>query len=187
MFGIYVHNPDVSEIGGFYLRGGESYATALKATEKKIVTRWAWATTVPGQAAAETALRNASWLDLGHRYNQYHGPNFITLWAKEFPKNNPPAKKRRGQCGSWLGSDLLPPNGAYSCGVFYSSAKFPAAAVLNTKWLAVWRIEGELAKEQCAKLKAEGWQKFGETDSATLWHTAESHSVRDSHGARQNY
>src|SRR5271156_384296 len=86
MLGMYTHAPDLTEIGNLY----GMTADHLRETEAKIRTQWAIATTtnVEGKTCypkEEKVFRAHGWELVGHKFNQYHGPRFIELWAKEFP------------------------------------------------------------------------------------------------------
>lgn len=183
MLGMYTHAPDLTEIGGLY----DCTPGVLRATEAAIKTPWAIATSVPGQEKAEKVLRTHGWMDLGHKYNQYHGPNFITLWAKEF-EHPPLAEKTDGDTGrrcGWTGYN--PPNGAYSCGLWVGAHPFDRAKTLAaTKWLAVWSIP-KLTVEQRKELAKTEFKLLGDTKAGSIWHTAQPHSDKNKFGAKDGY
>lgn len=186
MLGIYVHAPDVSEVGGFYMA---DISAALKELATRIKTQFAFATTVSAQKPAEDALRADGWVDLGHRYNQLHAPNFITLWSREYPANKTaqtPMTTRVGWThgGGW--NPQAPPYGAYSCGIWFASPNFADPGsdnLLTTKWLAVWRLPNKLLRHNAGELERNGWKHVGDSEiGGSIWHTAEPHDVLNRYG-----
>lgn len=183
MLGMFVHAPDLTEVGQFYYARDKG---DLLETEAALQTQFAFATTIPGQAPAEKMLRDCGWRDMGHRYNQFHGPNFITLWFKEFPKNTKPAKAQNpvGMGYVYEGG----PKGIYSCGIWVENIPdrvlktgeclYPEA-YLKTKFLAIMRAPGAFDEDTLAE---NGWHRVGTSAlGGVIWHTAEPHDVRDKH------
>jgi hypothetical protein len=177
MLHTFVHAPDLTEVGCFYL---DSSLRGLQDTEKILQTQFAFATTTPSQAAAEKTLRDGGWRDLGHRYNQFHGPNFITLWFKEFPANTSAAKPQDPRTGDVYEGG---PKGIFSCGIWVEAQPFGfSEAYLKTKYLAVWRMDNAGIGDHSTTLAAQGWQCVGCSHlGGSIWHTAEPHSIRDKH------
>lgn len=162
---LYRHDDQLSELGDFSCI---SIGDLIQA-QGRICTPWCIGTTVPGQERAERFLRAFGWTDLGHRYNQLHGPNFITLWAKRFKPRMAP----HDYCDKhfFLSRHNAPPNSAYCCGLWV--ALEPDAKMADTKWLALMRSPEQPGAD---------WHRIGTSD---FWHTAEPHDIRNDYGARE--
>jgi hypothetical protein len=182
----YVHAPDLTEVGNFsnLIDKADPF---LRESEKRIETQFAFATTVPRQISAVNVLREAGWRDLGHRYNQFHGPNFITLWFKEFADRVKPAQPADYLEG-WMGA--VPPRGAFSCGIWVEAKPFGwSEKYLQTKYLSVWRQPNwEGTEEQKylrgVALRENGWQLMGHSKlGGSIWHTAEPHTSENRYEA----
>jgi hypothetical protein len=177
--GMFVHSPDLTEVGSFYVYGDTDFDKQLASLEAKIPTRYAVGTTVPDQRTASMQLEVAGWTRLGHRYNQYHGPNFITLWAKEFPGRGPTSKldplNGDGVTTGFFFDRDAPPWSYYCCGLWLSARPFGGARFIRTKFLAAWVPPEPFNKAQAVLVKRQGWKLFGER----LWHNAEPLSSRN--------
>jgi hypothetical protein len=177
----YIHALDLTEVGNFsnLIDKADPF---LRESEKLIETQFAFATTVPRQKVAEAVLREAGWRDLGHRYNQFHGPNFITLWFKEFADRVKPAQPADYLEG-WMGA--VPPRGAFSCGIWVEAKPFGwSEKYLQTKYLSVWRLPQQSTREEGTLMMENGWHLLNTTRlGGQIWHTAEPHSQENRYEA----
>lgn len=179
MLGVHRHTPYTTEIGGFWGASAKNLAEA----EAKIKTRFAFATTA-SQAGADAVLSAGGWTDCGHRYNQYHGPRFVTLWMKAFPANKKPVAGKQHYPGS-VCYGANPPYGQFGCGFWFAQHTFAQAPanLLKTKYLAIWELK-ELPKLNERKLlRSAGWKPF----SANLWYAARPHDWNDREGGHEGW
>lgn len=179
---LYVHSNTLTEYGGLW----QCTASQLAKEEAQIKTPLAFATSVPGQEAAEKVLKAAGWTDQGHRYNQYHGPNFITLWTKEFPKQTGDEAKPRTGAGYGYGMDCdtTPPHANMCCGLWVRQLKPLTKPEYETPWLALWHLPKAPGKVLAAKLEKLGWKPV----AAKLgwWTNADPHDVKNYYGRDRN-
>jgi hypothetical protein len=169
---MFVHSPQVTEIGGF---GYGDAGAALVATEPLIRSRWAWATTTH---SGMRELEAAGWTSLGHRYNQYHGPNFVRMWCKDFGPAQPGAVKK-GQYGAYCVSQKTGPWGAYSCGVWFDQTPFGESKILSSPWLGLWELPSPPDDAQRKALLANEWKEL----CPTLWHNCQPLSDKNKRGS----
>lgn len=171
---LFVHTPELTEVGHFGyddLLGG-----ALREIEARIASEHAIATTIPLQSLAEASLAEGGWQVVGHRYNQFHGPNFIKLWYKHFGRTGAvPTAVHPGEAYMYQDG---PPWSHFCCGLWIRHHAWNAVhpQYKATKWLAVWQLVA--TPEQAAELRASGWRQLG----ANLWHTAEPLENRETYG-----